>query len=57
MKTKVAAFLLCGAAAAAAAVVFWPDPEADPAVEEQVDDTGMTRFKTEELMREIGYVQ
>ena len=56
MNTKVAAFLLCGAAAAAA-VVFWPEPEADPAMEEQVDDTGMTRFKTEELMREIGYVQ
>ncbi len=57
MKTKVAAFLLCGAVAAAAAAVFWPEPAAEPAAEEPVDDTGMTRFKTEELMREIGYVQ
>jgi hypothetical protein len=56
MKTKVAALVLCGAFAIAA-VILWPTPEADPAEEVVEDDTGMTRFKTEELMREIGYVQ
>jgi hypothetical protein len=36
-------------------VFFWSEPP--PIEPEFVDDTGMTRFQTEELMREIGYVQ
>ena len=35
--------------------LFWPNPEVQEP--EFVDDTGMDRFKTEDLMREIGYVQ
>ena len=38
------------------AFVMWPEPPPPPP-DEFVDDTGLTRFQTEELMREIGYVQ
>ena len=34
---------------------LWPEPPPPPP--DIVDDTGLTRFQTEELMREIGYVQ
>ncbi|MEL6345424.1 MAG: hypothetical protein AAFV53_20115 [Myxococcota bacterium] len=37
---------------------LWPDPEPDPEPDPQAEeDTGMSRFQTEELMRTIGYVQ
>ena len=45
--------LLCALGVGVA--IFWPVPEVDEP--EFVDDTGMDRFKTEDLMREIGYVQ
>ncbi len=35
---------------------FWEEPEVVQA-EETVDDTGMSRDQTEDLMRTIGYVQ
>ncbi|MGC6508565.1 MAG: hypothetical protein ACON4U_09130 [Myxococcota bacterium] len=35
---------------------LWPEPPPPPK-KEFIDDTGLTRFQTEELMREIGYVQ
>lgn len=38
------------------AFFLWPEPPPPPKAE-FVDDTGLTRFQTEELMREIGYVQ
>ena len=34
---------------------FWPQPQ-EPE-EKKVDDTGLTREQTENLMRTIGYVQ
>ena len=40
------------------AYLLWPEPEPEPepaALED--NDTGMTRFETEELMRTIGYIQ
>lgn len=39
-----------------AAILLWPE-EPPPIEIENKDDTGMTRFETETLMREIGYVQ
>ena len=45
--------LLCALGGGVA--LLWPEPEVlEP---EFIDDTGMDRFKTEDLMREIGYVQ
>ena len=38
------------------AILLWPE-EPPPIEIENIDDTGMTRFETEALMREIGYVQ
>ena len=38
------------------AYLLWPKPEPEPAALED-NDTGMTRFQTEELMRTIGYIQ
>lgn len=40
--------------AGAAAFVLWPKPPPAPSAD---NDTGLTRDKTEEMMREIGYVQ
>ena len=45
--------LIVGGATTAA---LWPEPEPDEP-EPVAEDTGMTRFQTEELMRTIGYVQ
>ncbi|MCB9779521.1 MAG: hypothetical protein H6742_13240 [Alphaproteobacteria bacterium] len=35
----------------------WPEPEPEPDPTDVEDDTGFTRHETEDLMREIGYVQ
>ncbi len=37
--------------------VAWPEPPPEEPPEPVVDDTGLTRDETEDLMRTIGYVQ
>ena len=53
---KKSVILICLGAIAIGAFALWPEPPPPPKPE-FVDDTGLTRFQTEELMREIGYVQ
>ena len=50
----VAAVLLVGAGVGT--VLLWPKPPPE-AVESTGGDTGMNRAQTEQMMRDIGYVQ
>lgn len=55
-KIGIAVLLLVVAGGTTAAL--WPEPEEpdEPEVVED-NDTGLSRFQTEEMMRTIGYVQ